>query len=205
MYFAFRPTSNGTLDIPVKMGSDKKTFVLELTDACPDNADLAALTTNLQDGNNILGTPTYFTLPSVYDTYHATTGTWDGTVAIQTTGANVYMVMSFPVVANKTYVVGVLGSKMMLRGINYVATSSKVQEIGAGQKIEVFPNPAKGNVVVKMKETTKIGIYSAGGSLQKQQLITPTDNNVDISALVPGVYFIKDLSNKNKTQKLVVK
>lgn len=204
MYFAFRPTNNGTLDIPVKMGSAKKTFVLELTDACPNNTDLAALTTNLATGDLIFGNATYFSLPSVYDTYNQTTNTWDGTLAIQSTGANVYLVMSFPVLANKTYVVGVMGSKLMLRGANYTITT-KVNSLSSGQEVGIYPNPAKGNVAVKMKESSRIAIYNATGALMKQQLVTPSDNNVDISGLVPGVYYVKDINNKIKTQKLIVK
>src|SRR4030043_586980 len=52
MYYAFRPAQDGTLDISVKMGPNKKTFIIELADACPNNADLAALTTNFSDANS---------------------------------------------------------------------------------------------------------------------------------------------------------
>lgn len=47
MYYAFRPTKDGILDIFVRMTRGKPTFILELTDDCPDNANLAALTTNI--------------------------------------------------------------------------------------------------------------------------------------------------------------
>ncbi len=128
MYFAFLPSKNGTLDLAIKMGSDKKTFVLELTDNLWTSmsvtaGDLAALTTNKKTGDAITGTADYFTTPAVYDTYHQSSATWNGTVSFQTSGSNVYMVMSFPVSANKTYVVGCFGSKLMLRGVTLGTTT----------------------------------------------------------------------------------
>lgn len=205
MYYAFRPAQDGTLDISVKMGSAKRTFILELTDACPDNANLAALTTNIATGGGITGTPAYFTTPSVYDTYHATNGTWDGSTAMQETGTNVYMVMSFPVVANKTYVAGCFGSKMMLRGVNYITATTGLDNFNTIQSFDIFPNPAAGSVIVRMDKSTEIGIYNTVGLLLKQQLVTASDNNVDIRGLEPGVYFIRDMSSKNKAQKLIIK
>jgi hypothetical protein len=179
MYYAFRSTSDGILDIPVKMGSGKKTFIVQLTDACPDNANLAALTSNIGTGDGIIGTPAYFTLPSVYDTYHATNGTWDGTVAIQSTGANVYMVMSFPVVANKTYVVGVLGSKLMLKGVNYIVTTA-VRETPAIKGISF-----NGTQVLNEKGQ-KIELYTMSG-----KLINRSSSSISTENLPKGVYIVR--------------
>lgn len=203
MYFAFRPTITGTLDVSVKMGSAKATYVLELTDICPNNADLAVLT--VTPGNilvtDISAFATYYTTPLVYDTYNASSASWNGT-PIQSTGANVYMVMSFPVTANKTYLVAVAGSKLMLRGIN-LTLGTGVSESTANA-IGISPNPASGNVNINVDEATEIAIYNTSGSLLIQQLVNPADNNVDISALAPGVYFVKDI-NGTSTQKLIVK
>lgn len=203
MYYAARTTSNGILDVSVKMGSAKATFVLELTDACPDNADIAALTTNTASGSTIYGTTTYFVLPSVYDTYNNTTGTWNGSAAIQSSGSNQYMVMSFPVSANKTYVFGVNGSKLMLRGLNFKVTTA-VAPVNSDLKIFSFQNPAKGNVILQLKESVQIGIYNTVGALMLQKMVTPSENNVDLSGLKSGVYLIKDMNNTYKTQKLIV-
>jgi len=127
MYYAFLPAKSGVLDVSVKMGSAKKTFVFELTDDIYTGltatvGDLAALSAGFATGDLIPAANR--TTPSVYDTFNNSKGTWDGTAAIQSSGANVYMVMSFPVIANKTYVVGVLGSKLMLRGLSLTATTS---------------------------------------------------------------------------------
>lgn len=207
MYFAFRPAKSGTLDISVKMGSAKKTFIVEVTDAAytsvkATSGDLAALTTGFGTGDLFVADPTYFALPSVFDTYNNSKGTWNNSAAIQSTGGNVYMVMSFPVTANKTYAVGVTGSKLMLRGINYTVTTN-ASSIPGGSGFQVFPNPAYGKVNINVNEPSEIGIYSIAGSLMKQQIVSPSQNTVNISDLLSGVYFVKNMKN-NETQKLVI-
>jgi len=203
MYYAFRPAKEGTLDIFVRMTGGKPTFILELTDDCPDNADLAALTTNIQTGDGITGTASYFTTPLVYDTDSETEKTWDGTVAPVT--ENTMMVFSWSVTADKTYVAGCFGSKIKLKGVNYICEPSGLDNLNTVQSPYIFPNPAAGNVIVKMDKSTKIGIYNSVGLLLKQQLVTSSDNNVDISGLEPGMYCIKDMNSKNQVQKLIVK
>jgi hypothetical protein len=205
MYYAFRPAKDGTLDISLKYYGGKLFFLLELTDACPDNADLAALTTNIIKGDEITGTPEYFTTPTVYDTDGETEKTWNGTVAPVT--VNTFMVFSWEVEADKTYIAGAIGSKLTLRGINYIceADPDGLDNLTTVQSLNFFPNPATGNVIVKMDESTTIGIYNSVGLLLKQQLVTSSNNNVDISALEPGMYFIRDMNSKNQVQKLIIK
>jgi hypothetical protein len=210
MYYAFLPSKSGTLDIAVKMGSGKKTFILELTDAlwtslATTAGNLALLTTTYGTADGLTGTPGYFTLPSVYDTYNNTNGTWDGSTAIQSTGGNVYLVMSFPVAADKTYVVGCFGSKMMLRGVSLATTTSIGDNVNTIQVPEIFPNPAFGKVFINLNETTEIGIYSLSGLLLKQQLASPSQNAIDISDLNPGLYFVKIMKNHNMVRKLIIR
>jgi len=203
MYYAFRPTSNGIVDVSGKMGSGKTTFFLELTDVCPDAADLVALTTNSATGAVIYATAANFVLPQVTNSLDGLVGTWDGTVAINTSGANTYNVLSFNVYANKTYIFGVNGSKFMLRGINYKLTTG-VSQVNADKKSFNLQNPAKGNVILQVNESVQIGIYNTVGVLMSQKLISPSENNVDISRLVSGVYFVKDMNHAYNTQKLIV-
>jgi hypothetical protein len=203
MYYAFRPAEDGTLNIYVKMGPNKRTFIIELTDACPGSADLASLTTNFATADGITATASYYSTPSVYDTHSETENTWDGSVAPVT--ENTFMVFSWAVTADKTYIAGCFGSKMMLRGVNYITATSGLDNFNTIQAADIFPNPAAGNVTVKMDKSTEIGIYNAVGLLLKQQLVTPSDNNFDISGLEPGMYFIRDMNSKNKVQKLIIK
>lgn len=202
MYYAYRATKDGTLNIYVKMGPNKKTFIVELTNDCPDNADIAALTTNIPTADGITNTATYFTTPSVYDTDSKTSKIWDGTVAPVT--VSTYMVFSWAVTANKTYVTGCFGSKMMLKCVNFITAGTGLDDVNAIKATDIFPNPADGNVIINMDKSAEIGIYNPVGLLMKQQWITPSDNNVDISGLEPGVYFIRDLNSKTKAQKLMV-
>jgi len=205
MYYTLTPTSNGTLDISVKMGSGKNTFVFELTDAFTSSyANLAALITANPVATTIIATAADFTTPTVTNSVDNSTATWNGTAAINTTGANVYQVLSFTVKANKTYVVGVVGSKLMVRGINYILAPAGVVSANADKKIFNIQNPAKGNVTFQMNESVQVGIFNTVGVLVSQKLVSPSENKVDISRLVPGVYFIKDMNNAYKTQKLIV-
>lgn len=211
MYFAFLPAQSGTLDVSVKMGSGKKTFVLELTDAGYASSfnpvtpgDLAGLTTENPKVDGFLGSTDFYTLPAVYDTYNKTTGTWNNSTAIQSTGSNVYLVMSFPVTANKTYVVGCSGSKLMLRGVNYIASGSSSSINQKMPEFKLFPNPASGKVYMNVSEPTAIGIYNIAGALIKQQVATSSQNAINISDLHSGVYFVKTMNN-NMTQKLIIR
>jgi hypothetical protein len=208
MYYAFLPSVSGTLDIATKIGSAKKAFILEITDACwtslsTTSGDLAKLTNSYSNGTNFTTTPAYFTTPSVYDTYHLTTGTWDGSTNFQESGANAYPVMSFAVTANKTYVVGVFGSKFMLRGVN-LSIPTRIVDNETPEEMKIFPNPAKGNVYLKTNELTSVSIYNSSGILVKQQKASPSLNNIDVSGLNPGVYYVK-AANDKKAQKLIVK
>lgn len=207
MYYAFLPSKSGTLDIAVKMGSGKKTFVLEVKDEFYTSSmsttvgDLASLTAGYgtADGIGVANC----NLPSVYDTYNNSTGTWDGTVAIQSSGSNAYIVMSFPVTANKTYVVGCYGSKLMLRGVSYAATTNVSNIPASGFK--VYPNPVNDKLFVDVTEPTEIGIYNFTGSLVLQKSVITLQESIDVSGLSTGMYLVRSIKNPNLSQKLVIK
>lgn len=116
MFYAISADADGTLDVSVKMGSGKNTFVAETADPI---ATVGAQVITATD-KDPLGKITDPTLPQVYDTHNGTTGTWNNTAAINTSGDNAYLVMSFSVTAGKTYIVGCDGSKLMLRGLAYI-------------------------------------------------------------------------------------
>jgi hypothetical protein len=208
MYFSFRPSVDGTLDINAKMGSGKTTFIVELTDAfwtaMGSPADLAHLTTDYPTAAGITGNATYFTTPSVYDTYNLSTGTWNGTVALQSSGSNQWAVMSFAVTAGKTYIVGVNGSKFMLRGVNLAIATTGISDYKT-PKMKIFPNPATENVSIDMNEPGQVGIYNTAGILMKKQFASPDQNSINISDLNPGLYFVKVMNNSKQVQKLIVR
>lgn len=210
MYYAFRATKAGILDVASKASGNKAAFVFELTPTCPNESDLAALTTQFSTATGATGiaplnsSSTNVTTPppTVFDTYNNTSKTWDGTAgAILVAGTvSQYLVQSFAIKANTTYVIGLNGSKMQLRGINYTLTSG-INEATA-QSFNMFPNPAEGNLVVDVKKSTEFSIYNVQGALVKSQVVTPAANNIDLTGLTSGLYFVK---TQNGAQKLYVK
>jgi hypothetical protein len=116
---------------------------------------------------------------------------------------NQWLVMSFAVTSGKTYIVGVTGSKFMLRGVN-LTFPTVIKDSEAQEEMIIFPNPAKGNVYLKTNELTSVSIYNSSGILVKQQKASPSLNNIDVSGLNPGVYYVKTANDK-KAQKLIVK
>lgn len=70
--------------------------------------------------------------------------------------------------------------------------------------LRVFPNPASGKIFINVNEPNEIGIYNLTGSLMKQQIITSSQNAINISDLHSGIYFVKMMKN-NLTQKLIIR
>jgi hypothetical protein len=177
MFYALSADADGTLDVSVKMGSGKKTFVAETADPI---ATVAAQTITASD-NNPIGKITSPTFPPVYDTHNDNTGTWDNTVAINTSGDNAYLVMSFPVVAGKTYIVGCDGSKLMLRGLAYIPG-------GRGTSIPTLNT----NKVVKSIEYYDLMGRKVTNENQKNailiQKVTYTDGSISSSKVITSKY-----------------
>jgi hypothetical protein len=71
-------------------------------------------------------------------------------------------------------------------------------------EMNIFPNPAYGKVFINLSEPGEIAIYSLAGSLMKQQVVTSSQNVINISDLHSGIYFVKMMKN-NLTQKLVIR
>jgi hypothetical protein len=72
-------------------------------------------------------------------------------------------------------------------------------------KLRIFPNPAEEIVSINVDKTGKIGIYNSAGTLMKQQQASPDQNNIDISDLNPGMYYVKMINSQNTAQKLIVR
>lgn len=73
------------------------------------------------------------------------------------------------------------------------------------QKLKIFPNPAGENVFINVKEPAEVGFYNSAGILIKHQLVSPSQNSINISDLNPGLYFVKMPGNGGKVQKLIVR
>ena len=133
MFYAFAPSSDGTLDIAAKMGYQKPTVVAETDDPIETVAGNVITGSDKAPASHLTN-PTY---PEVYDTFSQTTNVWDlsksssdlqsmNNSITNPAGTTVYLVMSFPVTGGKTYIVSVTGSKFQLRGINYVTNGTGI-------------------------------------------------------------------------------
>jgi hypothetical protein len=192
MYYAFLPAKEGKLDVAIKMGSNKKTYVYELKDEIylTTAGNLTELTTDFAGIATI--TAEYFTALRVYDTYNQKDSIWDGTQPIQNTGSNVWLVISIPVKANKTYVVSCAGSKLMLRGVNYIVGSSALNPNKASSYDVIA---SAGRISVKNITNEKVSVSDLMG--RSIQVINPSEIAVN-----PGLYFVKV---NNEVTKIMVK
>lgn len=57
--------------------------------------------------------------------------------------------------------------------------------------LSVYPNPANDFVTISITQSTEISIYNMLGDRVSSQTITPEINQIDLSALKTGVYFIQ--------------
>ncbi len=79
-----------------------------------------------------------------------------------------------------------------------------IDEIPAGRRFSVYPNPASGMVTVKMPGTGTLEISSIGG-----QVVMTIDNaakisEIDLSKLAKGVYILKAMTgNETFTERLI--
>jgi hypothetical protein len=169
----FAVSQDGYLDVCGKMGSGKKNFVFET--ATPVET-LATYTT--KNGGDITDktTPTVAAVGVKADGSPMDaipTQAWDATTAINATGDNAWIVMSFPVAAGKNYVVGVDGSKMMLvgahfgtegsTGINTPKASALTQVLG--QKGQITVSGAQAPVTVYNIAGQKVGVVTQGNQV----------------------------------------
>jgi len=191
-FYAFKTESAGVLKVACKIGNNKPMFAYLLTET--DLATAAASGNVISSG---YGTDLAVTLSD------GSTFTEGMTFTAVSPATNTYTTLSFNVNAGKIYAVGCTGSKLMLRGVNYTVITG-ITPVNADKKSFNLQNPAKGNVILQVNESVQIGIYNTVGVLMSQKLVTPTENNVDISRLVSGIYFVKDMNHAYNTQKLIV-
>lgn len=70
----------------------------------------------------------------------------------------------------------------------------------------VYPNPASGVITVKGLPMREVEVYNLMGQQVVSQAITGEECEIDVSALVPGIYFLRVLSEdgRNFTKKFMV-
>lgn len=195
--FIFSPSKNGTLDVCGKMGSGKGTFIFET-----ETPVETLVTYTAKNGGEI----TDKTAPTVTAVGLKADGTpmdeipaqsWNATAAINTTGGNAWVVMSFPVTAGKNYVVGVDGSKFMLVGIHFSGPTGIDRPFDKTPKTLVIG--LKGQLEIRNSENT-VTVFNITG--QKVATIRPNSG----SSIIPvpqGIYIVAE--KNQKTIKALVK
>lgn len=142
-YFAFTPAFDGTLDVAVKMGANKKGYVIEIDAATLGAAmEVGTMTANdvITQIGNVCSAVQAMADPSLGVTNPTVTGvganiaagaTFDGTTNFNDTGANEYEIISVPAKANNIYIVGCDGSKLMFRGASLIGYTSGINGVVA--------------------------------------------------------------------------
>lgn len=73
--------------------------------------------------------------------------------------------------------------------------------------LSIFPNPASDQLSLKLQEhgTTTVEIFSMNGQLIDRQILSPSQNQVNVASLNPGIYQLKAVQNgKEYRQKVVI-
>lgn len=84
--------------------------------------------------------------------------------------------------------------------------TTSVSSLGRNFSFQVYPNPSKGEIKINgISNFTQLEIFDLKGSLMKKELINE-NNIIDVSNLRNGIYFLKLVSNTEKTftQKLII-
>jgi len=139
----------------------------------------------------------------------------DNTIAIGHTGtaashanllcqlkpSNIYISFSFNIIR--------MNRELFLDQIeNYLSTVTAVIENEINPRLTIFPNPAKDNLMVLVPENNvyQCTVFNALGKQVKTQTLFNAENNIELTGLQNGIYFVSILDNKGnlKTEKLLI-
>jgi hypothetical protein len=94
--------------------------------------------------------------------------------------------------------------------VNYIKNTTSIQDWDKGI-FSIYPNPAGSFIVLGVPESAgsdlRINIYNLTGQRLLQQTISANDSRIDVSMLLPGVYFISihDGAGIKETKRFVIK
>lgn len=78
-----------------------------------------------------------------------------------------------------------------------LGNSSGVDEQASSNALTVFPNPASGIIQIKGAENAFIELFDINGRLITSREAAPTTPQLNVSALVPGIYIVKTIKQNN--------
>jgi len=171
-----------------------------------DTAGNAYLAGNFSSPSIIFGSDTFTITGMFVAKYEAATGSvkWAkapgaaaATAAAMSAAGNVYVTgnfsqstMSFDTIAlTNTGITNVFLAKLDTGNGTIVRTSVSI--VNNTLNVSLFPNPATDNITIEIPQQAKIQIVNMQGQLVKEIDADSNETSVDISALSPGLYFVK--------------
>ncbi len=84
------------------------------------------------------------------------------------------------------------------------ATSTSISEVLYQNEIAVYPNPANDKIFFNSNEKTKVFLYAITGELIRTEILIEGKNEMDLSGLSSGIYFLKFSQGKlQRTLKII--
>lgn len=97
-------------------------------------------------------------------------------------------------------------SSLVIRSFATNRNYSSIQDYQSKQELKIYPNPA--NNILYIESTIKLGIiriYSPDGTIHFQKQIDPAINQIDVSKVSNGIYFIVLESDDHSVGKSFIK
>jgi len=111
----------------------------------------------------------------------------------------------FTATANGLYAVIVTQNNCSDTSSCYNITTVNSLKISNPDKLRVYPNPSKGDFIIEAVEQTEVRIYDAIGKLKLQQTLYEGKNEINLTNMAVGVYYIKAESRTlTETIKIVI-
>ncbi len=112
-------------------------------------------------------------------------------------------IWSKPPVTTTYYVTKTQGTNVFQDTVTvHVAGGAGIKQLsGSNMDISIYPNPANHKVYIGVKEISEIKLYDLLGN----EILSTKENEIDVSSIVNGVYFIQiSAKGNNYTQKFIV-
>lgn len=111
---------------------------------------------------------------------------------------------NYTMTASGAYQVGVSNGNSCELLSEIVGFTVGVHEIGKNE-IQIYPNPAKENVIVEGATRGVIELLDLNGQVIKQVIVSDEKTSIDISKLTEGVYLIKIITSEGTVVRKLLK
>jgi PKD repeat protein len=164
---------------------------------------------------NFYGTPTSGCSPLTVNFYDQSTNTptsisWSfpGGTPSSSTATNPVIVYNTPGTYNVTLTATNAGGNNSYTRSSYITVNDcSAVDYNISSKVSVFPNPTDGILNINLPENkASVKISNIIGKEVKSFKLTSNENQIDLSSLTPGMYFIEiQLSDSKITSKITIR